>query len=53
MPILADNPLENARLLREQAEETDDPRIVRFLLELADEYEDFARAAKREEHPDC
>jgi hypothetical protein len=41
--LLSDDPLENARLMREQADETDDPRVATFLRELADDYEAMAR----------
>ena len=44
--LLSDDPLENARLLREQADETTDPRVGQFLRELADDYEAIARTER-------
>ena len=50
MAQLSDDPKEMARRCREQADETDDPRVVRFLLELADDYEELANAEPKDSY---
>lgn len=40
--LLSDDDFENARLFREQADQTDDPRVARFLRQLAEDYEELA-----------
>lgn len=41
---LSNDPMENARLCREAADATGDKGLAHFLRELADDYEEMARA---------
>ena len=43
MLLLSRDPRENAKLMREQADECDDSRTAQFLRELADDYEALAK----------
>lgn len=44
MFALSNDPMENARLCREAADATGDRGLAHFLRELADDYEEMARA---------
>ena len=46
MILLSDDPMENARLLREQADRTDSAETSRFLRAMADDFEEKATGVR-------